>query len=173
MILLNIKEIKIQLILIKNKIPRSYKLLGIIILYNDLSSMKSSFQDGVNTLYNKCVSCGVTPSAKTPAAISAAIANIYNNRYSAGAANPTFKKISQLSGTFYSTSGSNRNEFATGITGKVLWKTIFIVPMIIPVSSSANNNFYNGNGITYDSTTGVITVWASYVQMTADIYYIA
>ena len=43
-----------------------------------------SFQTGVNTLYNKCVSCGVTPSAKTPAAISTAIQTIYTNRYNAG-----------------------------------------------------------------------------------------
>lgn len=41
--------------------------------------MKSSFQDGVNTLYNKCVSCGVTPTAKTPAAIANAIQSISNS----------------------------------------------------------------------------------------------
>ena len=50
-----------------------------------------SFQTGVNTLYNKCVSCGVTPSAKTPTAISTAIQSIYNNggniTYWSGAAN--------------------------------------------------------------------------------------
>lgn len=50
-------------------------------LYNNLTT---SFQAGVNTLYNACVSCGVTPSAKTPAAISAAISAISTNRYNAG-----------------------------------------------------------------------------------------
>lgn len=43
-----------------------------------------SFQDGVNTLYNKCVSCGVTPSSKTPTAVSNAIQSIYANRYNEG-----------------------------------------------------------------------------------------
>lgn len=46
-------------------------------LSSDLSTAKTNFQAGVNTLYNKCVSCGVTPSAKTPAAIAAAIQSIY------------------------------------------------------------------------------------------------
>lgn len=53
-------------------------------LSSDMASMKTSFQDGVSTLYDECVDCGVTPSAKTPAAIIAAIKNIFNNRYNAG-----------------------------------------------------------------------------------------
>ena len=46
--------------------------------------MKQSFQVGVDTLYNKCVSCGSTPSNKTPTAISNSIQSIYNNRYTEG-----------------------------------------------------------------------------------------
>ena len=46
--------------------------------------MKSSFQAGVDTLYNKCNSCGSTPSSKTPTAISNAIQSIYTNRYNSG-----------------------------------------------------------------------------------------
>ena len=46
--------------------------------------MKSSFQAGVDTLYNKCVSCGSTPSAKTPTAIELSIGGIYTNRYNTG-----------------------------------------------------------------------------------------
>lgn len=46
--------------------------------------MKQSFQAGVDTLYNKCSSCGATPSEKTPTAISTAIQTIYNNRYNEG-----------------------------------------------------------------------------------------
>ena len=49
-----------------------------ILSQKDLDSLQTSFQDGVNTLYNKCVSCGVTPSSKTPTAISNAIQSIYN-----------------------------------------------------------------------------------------------
>ena len=49
-----------------------------------INSNVSSFQAGVNTLYNKCVNCGVTPSAKTPAAISTSIQSIYTNRYNTG-----------------------------------------------------------------------------------------
>ena len=49
-----------------------------------INSNVQSFQNGVDSIYNKCVSCGSTPSAKTPAAISSAIQNIYTNRYNAG-----------------------------------------------------------------------------------------
>ena len=46
--------------------------------------METSFQDGVDTLYNKCVSCGQTPTDKSPTSISNAIQDIYNNRYNEG-----------------------------------------------------------------------------------------
>ena len=51
------------------------------LLYSNLSK---SFQAGVDTLYNKCKSCGSTPSNKTPTAISTAIQSIYTNRYNTG-----------------------------------------------------------------------------------------
>ena len=54
------------------------------LLYGLNNNLTTSFQAGVDTLYNACVSCGVTPSAKTPAAISAAISAISTNRYNAG-----------------------------------------------------------------------------------------
>lgn len=53
-------------------------------LNSEITSMKTSFQAGVDTLYSKCSSCGATPSAKTPTAISTAIQTIYNNRYNSG-----------------------------------------------------------------------------------------
>ena len=46
--------------------------------------MKQSFQAGVDTLYNKCVSCGWTPTGKTPTHIEEAIQGIYGNRYTEG-----------------------------------------------------------------------------------------
>ena len=96
------------------------------------------------------------------------------NRAGADTALPfstTFTKIQGMLGTF--NSGAHTNTFSTGVTGKTLWKTIFIVPMIIPASGSSSNNFYNGGSITYDTNTGVIVINASYRQVTADIYYVA
>lgn len=49
-----------------------------------LSSKVSSFQTGVDALYNKCVSLGVTPSAKTLDAVTNALQNLYNTGYSKG-----------------------------------------------------------------------------------------
>ena len=56
--------------------------LGVI---SELSNnLKQTFQAGVDALYNRCVSCGATPSAKTPAAVSTAIGTIHTNRYNTG-----------------------------------------------------------------------------------------
>ena len=44
----------------------------------------TSFQTGVDTIYNGCKTYGSTPTASTPAAIVNAIKAIYNNRYTAG-----------------------------------------------------------------------------------------
>ena len=46
--------------------------------------MKQSFQDGVNTIYNKIVSCGVTPYDRTPTGCANGIQSIYTNRYNEG-----------------------------------------------------------------------------------------
>ena len=73
--------------------------------------MKQSFQAGVDTLYNKCVSCGQTPSDKTPTGCANGIQSIYNNRYNEGVSatkkgNATVGNV--LSGkTFTSTAGVN------------------------------------------------------------------
>ena len=48
-------------------------------IQTQINNMKSSFQDGVDTLYNKCKSRGATPSTKTPTAIATAIDKIANN----------------------------------------------------------------------------------------------
>ena len=49
-------------------------------LNNDLES----FQNGVDSIVDKCTSCGSTPSSNTPTAIVTAIQNIYTNRYNTG-----------------------------------------------------------------------------------------
>lgn len=55
---------------------------------NTLNTTVSSFQAGVDSLYSKCVSLGVTPSGKTLSAITNALQSIstagYNTGYSAG-----------------------------------------------------------------------------------------
>ena len=53
-------------------------------LSSELAATKQSFQDGVNALRNKCISCGVTPSENTPTGIANAIQTIYEDRYNAG-----------------------------------------------------------------------------------------
>ena len=45
------------------------------------SKLTNSFQAGVDTLYNKCKSCGSTPSSKTPTAISTAIQKLVETPY--------------------------------------------------------------------------------------------
>lgn len=49
-----------------------------------LNALKDTFQGYVNSIYNKFVSQGTTPTAKTPAAISAAVDTLATNKYNAG-----------------------------------------------------------------------------------------
>lgn len=46
--------------------------------FNQLNRELQSFQTGVDALYNKCVSLGVTPTGKTLNAITAALEAVYN-----------------------------------------------------------------------------------------------
>ena len=62
-----------------------------------LNSNLTSFQTGVDTIYNKCVSCGVTPTSKTPEAIATAIDNLKN------ISNCTI----QFTGRYWAGSGTN------------------------------------------------------------------
>ena len=54
---------------------------------NTLNSKLTSFQTGVDTLYNQYVSKGVTPSGKTLAAITSATDSLYNTAYANGKSN--------------------------------------------------------------------------------------
>ena len=49
-----------------------------------LNALKDTFQGYVNNIYNKFVNQGTTPTAKTPAAISAAVDTLATNKYNAG-----------------------------------------------------------------------------------------
>ena len=53
-------------------------------LNSEISSMKQSFQAGVDTIYNKMVSCGETPSSKSPTDIANKIQQMYDGRYGTG-----------------------------------------------------------------------------------------
>ena len=105
-----------------------------------INSNVASFQTGVDAIYNKCVSCGVTPTAKTPEAIATAIGNLKNisnctiqftGRYWAG--NGTNGTISQesnnytitVSGSSVTTNFSSMGHYrpAPGIAG---WTNFYI-----------------------------------------------
>ena len=62
----------------------------------------SSFQTGVDTIYNGCKTYGSTPTESTPAAIVNAIKAIYTNRYNAGYSNGSvLSKINSITSKFY------------------------------------------------------------------------
>lgn len=97
-------------------------------LNSDLATAKQSFQAGVDALYNQCVSCGATPTAKTPAAIAAAIQTIFNSRYNAGvAAAKNFTLQAKVSGIIYNNgeiwSGFHHNAVITCQNGQLSYST--------------------------------------------------
>ena len=81
-------------------------------LNDKITSMQSSFQDGVDTLYNKCKSCGSTPSNKTPTAISNSIQSIYTNRYNNGRTQGIRDRVY----TIYNSSESSTNHGNLSLT---------------------------------------------------------
>ena len=95
-------------------------------LNDECDSIRSDFQAGVNTLYNKCASCGVTPSSKTPTAISNAIQSIYTNRYNAGVSatkkgNATASQV--LDGRTFTNSSSVNIEGTMPNRGALNWSS--------------------------------------------------
>lgn len=96
----------------------------------------------------------------------------YNNGYNAGKTGVTFTKLTKVSGSY--DTNQHKTTYSTGITGKTLWKDIFVVPMLIPASGNANNNFYNGTSITYDASNGRVVIDATWTKgITIDVYYLA
>lgn len=87
-------------------------------LSSEMASMKTSFQAGVDTLYNKCSSCGATPSAKTPTAISTAIQKIYTDRYNAGLSAATLSKCEVLA------TASNQDQTSLSHTTSKAYKLV-------------------------------------------------
>ena len=96
----------------------------------------------------------------------------YNNGYNAGKTGVTFTKLTKVSGSY--DTNQHKTTYSTGITGKTLWKDIFVVPMLIPASGTANNNLYNGTSITYDASNGRVVIDATWTKgITIDVYYLA
>ena len=81
-------------------------------LNDKITSLQSSFQDGVDTLYNKCKSCGSTPSNSTPTAISNSIQSIYTNRYNNGRTQGIRDRVY----TIYNSSESSTNHGNLSLT---------------------------------------------------------
>ena len=100
--------------------------------------MKQSFQDGVDTLYNKCVSCGQTPTDKSPTSISNAIQDIYNNRYNEG------YEEGQSSGKNYYRLRFRNTDVNTDRSTAEGW--IYNAVRVVFNFSSSNTGHYN-NGI--------------------------
>ena len=64
-----------------------------------INSNLSSFQNGVDSIYDTCKTYGSTPTASTPTAINTSIKAIYTNRYNAGYSAGSSLSV-QASGTF-------------------------------------------------------------------------
>ena len=129
-----------------------------------LNSNLSPFQTGVNTIYDKCVSCGSTPSAKTPAEISTSIQTIYDNRYTDGynAGTTTnksiiFTKSVKCSGKSASLSVDITSEYSNYANITVNNISVYMNGTLIcygDIQSSYGASTYT---ISYNNSTGKIT----------------
>ena len=144
-------------------------------LNDKITSMQSSFQAGVDTLYNKCVSCGSTPSNKTPTAISNSIQSIYNNRYSSGR-NDVYKTSKTTTGygnlaisvTSKPSSGTytvDENTFNIPIKNKFLHKITCNLVHRVSSSYTDASAFTSGMQIIISTVEGT-TLYSAYVHKT-------
>lgn len=129
----------------------------------ELTEVKNSFQAGVNTLYNKCVSCGVTPSSKTPAVIANAIQVIHDNRYNEGyedgqnASVPTRFSAKEV----YRNSGWNDGNNYTSVFNSELYNKELYASLLVAVRehvSYGEGSATTMNEVRYSPSTGEIFV---------------
>lgn len=111
--------------------------------------MQETFQAGVDTLYNQCVSCGATPADKTPTAIANAIQAIYTAPFSVKEA--TWVSESDMGNRNY------RTTFSTGLCNKVLWATIIPFVTAHNPDQALIHTGYIGT-ISYNASNGQVTV---------------
>ena len=117
----------------------------------ELTEVKNSFQGGVDTLYNQCVSCGVTPSGKTPTAIAAAIQKIYTN-------NTTSRFSSK---EVYRNSGWNDGNNYTSVFNSELYNKELYASLLVAVREHVNSgegSTTTMNEVRYSPSTGEIFV---------------
>lgn len=117
----------------------------------ELTEVKNSFQGGVDTLYNQCVSCGVTPSGKTPTAIAAAIQKIYTN-------NATSRFSSK---EVYRNSGWNDGNNYTSVFNSELYNKELYTSLLVAVREhygTGGGTETTMNDVRYDPVTGEIFV---------------
>lgn len=129
----------------------------------ELTEVKNSFQAGVNTLYNKCVSCGVTPSSKTPAVIANAIQVIHDNRYNEGyedgqnASVPTRFSAKEV----YRNSGWNDGANYTSVFNSELYNKELYTSLLVAVREhygTGGGTETTMNEVRYSPSTGEIFV---------------
>lgn len=135
-------------------------------LRSSIDNLKVSFQDGCNTLVNKCASLGVTPNSNSPTDISNAIDNIANNKYNAGfnAGKATVVDLGIISAS--SQSGSNTRDSTFNLTKYSGYKNIGSGNIVfMPVSWTNNggvgkdmDNFQGPAIKSYNASTGIVTL---------------
>ena len=133
-------------------------------LKDQIDGMKTTFQAGVDALYDKCKSCGATPGAKTPAAISTAIQNIYTNRYNAGlSAGTSGKSNVWKSGEITAHKGGAGGKIYFSISSFTGYRNITKDNIFVEFTSivSGSGGTTDTISYTYDKTTGEIIAQAS------------
>lgn len=129
----------------------------------ELTEVKNSFQAGVNTLYSKCVSCGVTPANQTPAVIANAIQVIHDNRYNEGyedgqnASVPTRFSAKEV----YRNSGWNDGANYTSVFNSELYNKELYTSLLVAVREhygTGGGTETTMNDIRYNPVTGEIFV---------------
>ena len=129
-------------------------------LYSIFNDDLSSFQNGVDTIYNKCKSLGSTPNTKTPNDIINSIQSIYDNAKSSGFSDYILLVDKNASNTinYYVNHGATlyaTNEF----TNSDIYSTILVYTYAPSMVTT------NKGGVTISSTGGTMINLGNYTRV--------
>ena len=127
-----------------------------------INSNLTSFQTGVDSIYNKCVSCGSTPSTKTPAAIITSIQAIYTNRYNAGVSNSAtvIKNLGNYTGSTTVNIKNSYSNYASLTNNNFIGA--YSIPVIAQCTDQGNVSGTIARTLSYNASTGILTITTNY-----------
>ena len=128
-------------------------------IQTQINNLKTSFQDGCDTLVAGCTTYGDTPASNSPSDIVTSIKNIYNNRYNSGV---TATKVGTATAAHVLSGKTFTNSSGVGITGTMTNNGAISQTLAANGSYTIPAGYHNGSGkVTQSLTTKAATTYGA------------